>query len=58
MDALTQLIEPFLSSRANPLTDVLCRDGIARAARALPRVFENPRDASARAGMALAALLG
>ena len=28
LDALTQLIEPFVSVRANPLTDALCRDGI------------------------------
>jgi alcohol dehydrogenase class IV len=56
LDALTQLIEPFLSSRANPLTDALCRDGIARAARALPVAFREPGNAAARADMALAAL--
>ena len=26
-DALVQLIEPFVSSRANPITDGLCREG-------------------------------
>ena len=31
LDALTQLIEPFVSIRANPLTDGLCREGIPRA---------------------------
>lgn len=56
MDALTQLIEPYLSLRANPLADALCRDGIARAARALPRVFRAPADLAARSEMALAAL--
>ena len=30
LDALTQLIEPFTSSRANPLTDALCREGMMR----------------------------
>ncbi|MGO8692745.1 MAG: iron-containing alcohol dehydrogenase [Rectinemataceae bacterium] len=58
MDAMTQLIEPFVSNRANPLTDALCRDGIARAAGALPRAFENGRDLEAREDMSLAALFG
>ena len=35
MDALTQLIEPFVSNAANPLTDGVCREGLARAARSL-----------------------
>jgi alcohol dehydrogenase class IV len=67
LDALTQLIEAFVSSRANPLTDAICRDGIARAVRALPVAFERasrgPADASAdprflvaREEMALASL--
>ena len=28
LDALTQFIEPFVSSRANALTDLYCREGI------------------------------
>jgi alcohol dehydrogenase class IV len=56
MDALVQLIEPFLSSRAQPVTDALCRDGIGRAVHALFRVFRDPSDLAARAEMALAAL--
>lgn len=58
MDALTQLIEPYLSCRANPLTDALCRDAIPRAARALPRVVRQPDDLEARTEMALASLCG
>jgi alcohol dehydrogenase class IV len=58
MDALTQLIEPFVSLRATPMTDALCRDGIARAARALPCVCTNGADAAAREAMALASLFG
>lgn len=58
LDALTQLIEPFVSLRANPLTDALCRDGIARAARALPRACADGRDLDARTDMALASLYG
>lgn len=56
LDALTQLIEPFLSCRANPLTDALCRDGISRAARALPIACRDPANGQARAELALAAL--
>jgi alcohol dehydrogenase class IV len=58
LDALTQLIEPFLSRKANPITDAFCRDGIARAARALPRAFADGRDLEARTDMSLASLLG
>ncbi len=58
LDALTQLIEPYLTSRANPLTDTLCREGILRAARALRRAYENGRDTQARQDMALASLFG
>ena len=56
MDALTQLIEPFVSIRANPLTDALCREGISRAARALRRAFEQGSDAAAREDLSLASL--
>ena len=56
LDALTQLIEVFVSVRANPMTDALCREGIPRVARSLRRAYENGRDAAAREDMALAAL--
>jgi len=58
LDALTQLIEPFVSSRANPFTDALCRDGMKRAAECLPRAFHDGGDKEARTGMAYASLLG
>ena len=56
LDALTQLIEPFVSSRANPITDALCRDGLVRVARSLRQAFVRGDDAAARADMALASL--
>jgi alcohol dehydrogenase class IV len=58
LDALTQLIEPYVCSRANPITDALCVDGIRTAASSLPRAFANPDDTEARTGMSYASLLG
>lgn len=56
LDALTQLIEPYLCNRANPFVDALCIEGIRRVARSLPRAFENGRDLAARSDMSLASL--
>lgn len=58
LDALTQVIEPFLSHRANPLVDSLCREGMKRAARSLRRAYHNGNDAIAREDMALVSLFG
>lgn len=58
MDALTQLIEPYVCSRPSPMTDSLCREGITRAARALPRVFRDGADIGSREDMCLASLFG
>ena len=58
MDALTQLVEPYVSARANPLTDALCLDGISRVARSLLRAYDQGDDAAAREDMALASLFG
>jgi alcohol dehydrogenase class IV len=57
MDALSQLIEPLLSQRANPFTDALARDGIRRSARSLRRAYEEGmEDADVREDLALASL--
>jgi alcohol dehydrogenase class IV len=58
LDALTQLIEPFVCARANPATDAVCREGLDRAARSLRVAFENGRDPQAREDMAVASLFG
>jgi alcohol dehydrogenase class IV len=58
LDALTQLIEPFVSVRANPMTDAFCREGVRRAARSLARACEHGDDATAREDMSLASLFG
>jgi alcohol dehydrogenase class IV len=55
-DALTQLLESFVSSKANPFTDGLCREGLPRAARALPQAVRQGRDPDARTAMSLASL--
>jgi len=56
MDALTQLMECFVSHAASPLTDPLCRDGLTRAARSLRIAVQDGADLRARSDMALAAL--
>jgi alcohol dehydrogenase class IV len=58
LDALTQLIEPYLCSRMNPLTDALCVEGLRRAARSLRTAFEHGHITSAREDMSLASLFG
>ena len=58
LDALTQLIEPYVSVRANPLTDAICVAGMERAAGALRRAFHDGADKDARREMALASLFG
>jgi alcohol dehydrogenase class IV len=58
LDALTQLIEPFVSVKANPLTDTICREGMVHAAYSLRRAYEDGTDIEARQGMSLASLFG
>jgi alcohol dehydrogenase class IV len=58
MDAMSQLIEPLLSQRANPFTDALARDGIRRSARSLRRAYQDGmEDAGVREDLAMASLL-
>jgi alcohol dehydrogenase class IV len=58
LDALTQLIEPYVCLRPNPVTDALCVDGMRRVARSLRVAFEEGRNAGAREDMAVASLFG
>jgi alcohol dehydrogenase class IV len=57
LDALTQLIEPYVCSRANPITDALCVEGMRRVAHSLRKAFEKGSDRAAREDMAVASLL-
>jgi len=56
LDALTQLIEPFVCNHPNPVTDAICRAGLGLAARSLFKAYEDGGDLSARENMSLAAL--
>jgi alcohol dehydrogenase class IV len=58
MDALTQLIEPYVCNRPNPISYALCVEGMRRAAGSLRIAFEDGRQAAAREDMALASVFG
>jgi alcohol dehydrogenase class IV len=58
MDALTQVIEPFVSKKTNGMVDMFCREGITRAARSLRQAFMKGSDIQAREDMAMTSLLG
>lgn len=57
MDAFTQLLESYLSTAANPVTDVLAYEGLRRVSRSLMNVFKDGSNTEARTDMALAAYL-
>jgi alcohol dehydrogenase class IV len=57
LDTLTQLIESYVSSRANALTDIFCLDGLARAIQALREAHDNGANLAARTDMCFASLL-
>lgn len=58
MDAITQLLEAYVSTRANPFSDALALSGLEKARDALPAWYAGGDDAeAARADMAYAALL-
>ncbi len=58
LDALTQVLEPYVSNQANPMTDALCREGLRRAGRSLRCAYEDGGDAAARQDLALTSLFG
>ena len=58
LDALTQLIEPYVCSRANAMTDMYCLEGIYRVTKSLRRAYDDGGDIDARTDMAFASLLG
>lgn len=58
MDALTQLLESYISSRANPLSRALAWSGMEHFRQGFPRLWDSAgEDAEARSATALASLL-
>lgn len=57
LDAITQLIESYLTRRATPITDQLALAGLEGVTAALPLAFENGQSRPARERMSQAALL-
>lgn len=58
LDALTQLIEPYVCNRTNPMTDALCIEGMRKVARSIRTVVNDGRQLQARTDMAVASLFG
>ncbi len=58
MDALTQCLEPYVSNRANAMTDSWARMGMMAAGRSLVAAYMDGTDLAARTDMALCSLLG
>lgn len=57
LDAITQLLESYVSSKSNPFTDNLALQGLQLAGRSLPKLIDNGDDPDARGEMAYAAYL-
>jgi alcohol dehydrogenase class IV len=57
MDAFTQLLESYVSSRAAPLSDSIAWGGMKAARDGLPALYTDAGDAEARKRMAYAALV-
>jgi alcohol dehydrogenase class IV len=58
IDALTHLLETFVSCQSNPFIDIICREGMTRIAKFLERAYLNGNDLEARENMAMASMLG
>jgi alcohol dehydrogenase class IV len=57
MDAITQLIESYISRKAQPIPQALAMEGLKKAIPAIVEAVENPASQPAREAMAHAALL-
>jgi len=57
MDAFTQLLESYLSTTANPITDALAIEGLKRIAASLLNAYHDGTNVNARSDMTMAAYL-
>ena len=57
MDAITQLLESFISRKAQPVPRALAVEGLRRAVPAIVEAVENPGSRPAREAMSHAAML-
>jgi len=58
MDAFVQVLEPYVSIKANCMTDIFCRDGIRKAAQAMLLAYQDGKNENARIDMSMVSLLG
>jgi alcohol dehydrogenase class IV len=58
VDALTHLLETFVSNQANPFIDMICREGLTCVSRSLLTAYNNGNNEQARTDMSLAGMLG
>lgn len=58
VDALTHLMETFVSAQPNPFIDLICEDGMKRISRSLKKAFHNGNDGEAREDLSMASMLG
>jgi alcohol dehydrogenase class IV len=58
MDALSQVIEPYISKKENSFVDLFCEDAIRRASDYLFKAYKTGNDLSARENMCWVSLFG
>jgi alcohol dehydrogenase class IV len=58
MDALSQVIEPYISIKGNPFVDLICEDAIKKASDSLLNAFKTSDDLLSRENMCWVSLFG
>jgi alcohol dehydrogenase class IV len=58
MDALAQVIEPYVTRKMNPLVDLYCEEGMKRAGKSLLAAYQDGENVEARNDMCFTSLMG